>query len=112
MRRAFCRTSQSAGFSVRFYPRRLHHESAIRARRSALRPRLNSNTEDVMPKYRNRLPQLSDKLFLTDGGLETTLIFHDKIELPYFASFDLLRSVEGTRKLRAYFERYIAMAKQ
>ncbi len=65
-----------------------------------------------MSKYRNNLPQLSDRLFLTDGGLETTLIFHDKIELPYFASFDLLRTVEGTQWLRAYFERYIAMAKQ
>ena len=65
-----------------------------------------------MPKYRNKLPQLSDKLFLTDGGLETTLIFHDKIDLPYFASFDLLRTVDGTQRLRDYFERYIAMAKQ
>ncbi len=65
-----------------------------------------------MAKYRNKLPQLSDKLFLTDGGLETTLIFHDKIELPYFASFDLLRSLEGTQRLRDYFERYIAMAKK
>jgi hypothetical protein len=34
-----------------------------------------------MTKYRNRLPQLGDRLFLTDGGLETTLIFHDGIEL-------------------------------
>jgi homocysteine S-methyltransferase len=65
-----------------------------------------------MPKYRTTLPQLSDQLFLTDGGLETTLIFHDKIELPYFASFDLLRSLEGTQRLRDYFERYIAMAKK
>ena len=52
-----------------------------------------------MAKYRNTLPQLSDKLFLTDGGLETTLIFHDKVELPYFASFDLLRTLEGTAAL-------------
>jgi len=65
-----------------------------------------------MAKYRNKLPQLSDQLFLTDGGLETTLIFHDKIELPYFASFDLLRSLEGTQRLRDYFKRYIAMAKK
>ena len=28
-----------------------------------------------MVKYRNNLPQLSERLFLTDGGLETTLIF-------------------------------------
>ena len=28
-------------------------------------------------KYRSRLPQLSERLFLTDGGIETTLIFHE-----------------------------------
>ncbi|MBV6487540.1 MAG: homocysteine S-methyltransferase family protein [Pseudorhodoplanes sp.] len=65
-----------------------------------------------MSKYRNALPQLGEGLFLTDGGLETTLIFHDGIDLPYFASFDLLKSAEGAARLRAYYERYIAMAKR
>jgi homocysteine S-methyltransferase len=65
-----------------------------------------------MPKYRHRLPQLSGGLFLTDGGLETTLIFHDGIELPYFASFDLLKSAEGTAAIRDYYLRYIAIAKR
>jgi homocysteine S-methyltransferase len=64
-----------------------------------------------MPKYRHRLPQLSGGLFLTDGGLETTLIFHDGIDLPSFASFDLLKSAKGTAVIRAYYERYIAIAK-
>ena len=36
----------------------------------------------MMPKYRTRLPQLADRLFLTDGGMETTLIFHEGIDLP------------------------------
>ena len=65
-----------------------------------------------MSKYRNNLPQLSDRLFLTDGGLETTLIFHEGVELPYFASFDLMKSKSGIAKIRAYYERYIAMAKE
>ena len=65
-----------------------------------------------MFKYRSKLPQLSDRLFLTDGGLETTLIFHEGIELPYFASFDLMKSKTGVATLRAYYERYIAMAKE
>ena len=65
-----------------------------------------------MCKYRSKLPQLSDRLFLTDGGLETTLIFHEGIELPYFASFDLMKSKTGVATLRAYYERYIAMAKE
>ena len=48
-----------------------------------------------MAKYRHRLPQLEGGLFLTDGGLETTLIFHKGVDLPHFAAFDLLRTLEG-----------------
>lgn len=65
-----------------------------------------------MPKYRTNLPQLSDQLFLTDGGLETTLIFHEGVDLPHFASFDLMKSKTGIAKLRAYYARYITMAKE
>jgi hypothetical protein len=43
-------------------------------------------------KYRERLPQLDGGLFLTDGGLETTLVFHDGWDLPCFAAFVLLDS--------------------
>jgi homocysteine S-methyltransferase len=68
--------------------------------------------EDSMPKYRHSLPQLSDKLFLTDGGLETTLVFHEKMDLPHFAAFDLMTSVEGRAKLRDYFLRYVKIAKE
>lgn len=32
--------------------------------------------------YRDALPQMNGKIFFTDGGLETTLIFHDGIDLP------------------------------
>jgi S-methylmethionine-dependent homocysteine/selenocysteine methylase len=63
-----------------------------------------------MSKYRHSLPQLSDKLFLTDGGLETTLVFHEKMDLPHFAAFDLMTSLEGRAKLRAYFLRYLKIA--
>ncbi|MEZ5787377.1 MAG: homocysteine S-methyltransferase family protein [Xanthobacteraceae bacterium] len=64
-----------------------------------------------MSKYRTNLPQLSDRLFLTDSGMETTLVFHDGIDLPCFASFDLMRTAEGVARTRAYYERHIAMAK-
>ena len=40
-----------------------------------------------MAKYRSDLPQMSGELFLTDSGMETTLIFHKGLELPGFASF-------------------------
>jgi len=63
-----------------------------------------------MSKYRTQLPQLSDRLFLTDGGIETTLIFSDGVELPYFASFDLLKDEAGASVLRRYFTRYAKLA--
>jgi S-methylmethionine-dependent homocysteine/selenocysteine methylase len=66
----------------------------------------------AMSKYRKRLPQLGDDLFLTDGGLETTLIFHDGLSLPCFAAFDLLRDEAGTEVLRRYFERYARIARE
>ena len=65
-----------------------------------------------MAKYRNDLPQLKDDLFLTDGGLETTLIFLDGFELPYFAAFDLVKERTGREALRAYYRRYAEIARQ
>lgn len=56
------------------------------------------------------LPQLGDELFLTDGGLETTLIFHEGVELPHFAAFHLLKDEEGRDILRRYFRRYVDLA--
>ncbi len=56
------------------------------------------------------MPQLDGRLFLTDGGLETTLIFHDGFDLPMFAAFVLTESEQGRAALRAYFDRYVAMA--
>ena len=51
------------------------------------------------------LPQLAgDRLFIGDGGLETTLIFHQGLELPDFAAFPLLDDDAGRAALRAYFE--------
>ncbi len=60
--------------------------------------------------YRERLPQLDGGLFLTDGGIETTLIFHQGIELPAFAAFVLLDDEKGTEELRRYYEPYLELA--
>jgi S-methylmethionine-dependent homocysteine/selenocysteine methylase len=64
-----------------------------------------------MSRYRGRLPQLDGGLFLSDGGIETTLIFHEGIELPHFAVFPLLRTAAGRQTLRTYYERHIAIAR-
>jgi S-methylmethionine-dependent homocysteine/selenocysteine methylase len=56
------------------------------------------------------LPQLEDRPFLTDSGLETTLIFNDGIELPSFAAFVLLETPDGRDRLRRYFERHAEIA--
>jgi homocysteine S-methyltransferase len=61
-------------------------------------------------KYRGRLPQLDGRPFLTDGGLETTLVFHEDWDLPNFEAFTLLDSDRGRDALRAYFNRYVPMA--
>jgi S-methylmethionine-dependent homocysteine/selenocysteine methylase len=54
---------------------------------------------------------LGDGLFLTDGGLETVLIFHEGFELPEFAAFVLLDSDEGRQALRRYFRAYADVAR-
>lgn len=64
-----------------------------------------------MSKYRAALPQLNGDIFLTDGGIETSLIFHRGFELPYFAAFDLLKNGEGRQGLREYFQPYVQIAK-
>jgi S-methylmethionine-dependent homocysteine/selenocysteine methylase len=67
--------------------------------------------EVAMSLYRKHLPQLDGGMFLTDGGLETTLIFRDGVELPYFAAFDLLKDDAGTDVLRRYFRCYARLAR-
>jgi homocysteine S-methyltransferase len=62
--------------------------------------------------YRDRLPQLDGGLFLTDGGLETVLVFHEGLELPAFAAFPLLESEPGRRTIRRYYEPFLALARE
>ena len=63
-----------------------------------------------MARYRNALPQLGGGFFMSDGGIETTLIFQEGMELPYFAAFHLLRTAEGQSVLRKYFQTYAELA--
>ncbi|MEM6461337.1 MAG: homocysteine S-methyltransferase family protein [Pseudomonadota bacterium] len=64
----------------------------------------------MQPKYRHALPQMGDKPFLTDGGLETCMIFHEGLEMPLFAAFTLLDSEEGRNAIDRYMVSFAKMA--
>jgi homocysteine S-methyltransferase len=55
---------------------------------------------------------MRERLVLTDGGLETTLVFHEGVELPHFAAFPLLDSPAGREVLRRYFARFFDVARE
>lgn len=66
-------------------------------------------TSDRAPRT---LPQMAGAPFLTDGGIETCLIFRDGIELPDFAAFVLLDDDAGRAALSAYYARYVEVARR
>ncbi len=65
---------------------------------------MNTRTEQV-------LAQLAAAPMLTDGGLETDLVFNHDVDLPNFASFDLLSTDWGREKLQTYYRSYLALAR-
>jgi homocysteine S-methyltransferase len=66
----------------------------------------------VSAAARSVLPQLAGQRFITDGGMETDLIFHDGIDLPDFAAFVLLDHERGRDALTRYYERYLEVARR
>jgi S-methylmethionine-dependent homocysteine/selenocysteine methylase len=56
------------------------------------------------------LPHQDGRLFLTDGGFETTLIFHEGWDLPMGEAFVLIETEKGRKAIRAYYDRYLPMA--
>lgn len=64
-----------------------------------------------MSTPKTSLPNDSADLFLTDGGLETTLVFLEGYELPCFAAFDLLKDEKGYQAIRDYYKRYLNIAR-
>jgi len=61
---------------------------------------------------RQPLPQLTDRVFLTDGGIETTLIYHQGLALPDFAAFVLLENEHGREQLCRYYRPYLDLARR
>jgi homocysteine S-methyltransferase len=60
----------------------------------------------------SRLSQLHGRPMVTDGGMETDLIFHHGLDLPHFAVFPLLESAEGRALLEDYYHGYAAVARR
>jgi homocysteine S-methyltransferase len=56
--------------------------------------------------------ELGETVLLTDGGLETSLVFLDGLDLPSFAAFPLLDDAEGLARLDAYFRQYLDIAER
>lgn len=65
-----------------------------------------------MNHYRTKLPQLNGIVCITDGGMETEMIFNQHINLPEFAAYDLLRSEEGYQTLYSYYQQYAELAQE
>jgi homocysteine S-methyltransferase len=65
-----------------------------------------------MSQYRDRLPQLAGGLFVTDGGLETDLIFRHGAQLLFNAAYTLLETDAGIDLLAQYFADYVAIAQE
>ena len=58
------------------------------------------------------IERIQTTTFLTDGGLETDLIFLKNIELPHFAAFPLLDHPKYIKALKKYYVAYLNIAKQ
>lgn len=65
-----------------------------------------------MAKHRHDLPQTRGEFMITDGGLETDLIFHHGVDLPQFASFPLVFEEAGRKRLHDYYVDYIGIARE
>lgn len=65
-----------------------------------------------MPETNTVLPHETDQIFLTDGGIETWLIFKKGFDLPHFAAFEVLNSEAGRTTLIDYYQGFLKLAKQ
>ena len=66
----------------------------------------------TVPLHRAQLPQLHGVPLLADGGIETTLIYHDGLELPLFRGVHSARARGGQAALLRYFESYVEVARK
>jgi S-methylmethionine-dependent homocysteine/selenocysteine methylase len=72
----------------------------------------NTTTGTTSGTGTNVLPQLAGRPVVTDGGLETDLIYHHGVELPDFAAFVLLDDDRGRKLLVDYYTAYVDIARR
>ena len=58
------------------------------------------------------LPHQTDRLYLTDGGIETWLMYKEGFELPHFCDFQFLADARGREALRKYYREFALIARQ
>lgn len=65
-----------------------------------------------MQMRQHPLPQLAGQMFVTDGGIETHLIFNEGEDLPDMSAYLLNMSERGRDKLREYYRAYLPIAQR
>lgn len=65
-----------------------------------------------MRMHTHELPQLKGQMFVTDGGIETHMIFNEGQDLPDMSVFLLNMSEAGREKMREYYRAYIPICQQ
>lgn len=65
-----------------------------------------------MSKYRPSFPALARELMLTDGGIETYLMYIDGIELEEFSSFHLLDDPNHRQAIHQYYCNHAEIARR
>lgn len=60
--------------------------------------------------YKKSKTPFRKDFYLTDGGLETTLVFKRNVVLNHFAAFELITTDEGIEELKNYFTPYLDLA--
>ena len=65
-----------------------------------------------MAKYRDNLPQLGNDIFACYTGMDTELLYNRRIDLPGFASYPLLSTLEGKIILREYYSNLVELARE
>lgn len=59
-----------------------------------------------------QLPHKTDRVFLTDAGFETSMLFHKGFDMPLFAFYPMLRTDEGRAAMDEYFVAFLKTAQQ